>query len=221
MESYEKQGQEEYKMTDLKMQIEKRTDTGKNFVDKMRDEKIIPGVVYSRGGESVNISVNEPEFMRVYKVAGSSSLLKLELEGETIPAIIKEIQRHPIKNQILHLDFQKINMDEKVKMTIPVTLINRDSIKLQPSILMQLLDQLDIECLPGNIPESIEVDVENMNFEEPIMIKDLDIAKDNDITILRDLEDVVCTLTAQSSGSTEEEETEGTEPELVEKEHKE
>lgn len=195
-------------MTDLKMQIERRTDLGKNFVDKMRDEKIIPGVVYSRGGETVHISINELEFMRVYKVAGSSSLLKLELEGGVVPAVIKEIQRHPVKNQILHVDFQKINMDEKIKMTIPVVLTNRDNIKLQPSILMQLLDQLEIECLPGNIPESIEVNVEDMNFEAPITIQDLDIAKDSDITIFRDLDEVICTLTAPSAGSADEDEAE-------------
>lgn len=195
-------------MTDLKMHIEKRTDTGKNFVDKMRKDKTIPGVVYSRGGETVNIIVNEAEFTRVYKIAGSSSLLKLELEGQIVPAIIKEIQRHPFKNEIFHVDFQKINMDEKIKMTIPIILINRDNIKIQPSILMQLLDQVEIECLPGNIPDSIEVNVEDMNLETPIMIKDLDIAKDKDITIFRDLEEVICTLTGPSSSDGE---TEGSE----------
>lgn len=207
-------------MTDLKMQIERRTDLGKNFVDKMRNEKIIPGVVYSRGGETVHISINELEFMRVYKIAGSSSLLKLELEGGVIPAVIKEIQRHPVKNQILHVDFQKINMDEKIKMTIPIIIVNRDNIKLQPSILVQLLDQIEVECLPGNIPDSIEVDVEDMNFDTPILLQDLAIAKDENIIIHRELDEVVCTLNQPSV--VEEDESEGTtEPELVGKEDKE
>ena len=198
-------------MTDLKMKIERRANTGKNFVDKMRNDKIIPGVVYSRGGETSHISINELEFMRVYKVAGSSSLLKLELDGGVVPAVIKEIQRHPVKNQILHVDFQKINMDEKIKMTIPITIINRDNIKLQPSVLVQLLDQIEVECLPGDIPDSIEVDVENMDFDTPILLGDLDIAKDENIAILRELDEVICTLNQPALVVEEDEEGETTE----------
>lgn len=181
-------------MTAIKMQIEERTKAGKNAVKKMRKDNMIPAVIYSRGGETVHVSVDSSEFERVYKRAGSSSLLGLEISGEVVPAVIKEIQRGPVKGEILHVDFQKLNMDEKVKMTIPVILVNRDSIRLQPSILMQLLDQVEIECLPNHIPNGAEVDVENMDFNTPILVKDLNIANDSNITILRDLEDVVCTL---------------------------
>lgn len=180
------------------IEIQNRLETGKNFVDKMRVEDMIPGVIYSRGGETIHITVKAPEFARAYRIAGSASLLNLDLEGEKIPAIIKEIQRHPFKNQVLHVDFQKINMDEKIRMTIPVILVNRDSIKVQPSVLMQLVDEIDIECLPGDIPSSIEVDVEDMDLETPILISDLDLAKNEDITILSNIDDVICTLTVPS-----------------------
>lgn len=198
-------------MAAIKMQIEERKETGKNAVKKMREENIIPAVIYSRGGETIHVSVSSSEFARVFKRAGSSSLLGLEVSGETIPAVIKEIQRHPVKGEILHIDFQKLNMDEKVKMTIPVILTNRDNIRLQPSILMQLLDQIEIECLPTDIPNGAEVDVENMDFTTPILVKNLDIAKNENITILRDLEDVVCTLTQPSIS---EEEVEGEETDI-------
>lgn len=197
-----------------KIQIQNRTETGKNFVDKMRVEDMIPGVIYSRGGETIHITVKAAEFSRAYRIAGSASLLGLDLEGQQIPAIIKEIQKHPFKNEVLHVDFQKINMDEKIKMTIPIILINRDSIQIQPSVLMQLLDEIDIECLPGNIPNSIEVDVQNMDLEIPIIIGDLDIAKDEDITILSGLDEVICTLTVPTIA--EETETEEIEPEETE-----
>ena len=203
-------------MTAMKMQIEKRTEVGKNVVKKMRKNNVIPAVVYSRGGETVNVSVDSSEFLRVYKSAGSSSLLSLELEGEAIPAIIKEMQRDPVKNQILHVDFQKLNMDEKVRMTVPIVLVNRDNIKLQPSILIQVLDQIEIECLPSNIPNGAEVDVENMDFTTPILVKDLDIANDENIAILRDLDDVVCTLTQPSVAKEDEEEEEASIPEATE-----
>ena len=191
------------------IEVQNRIDTGKNFVDKMRVEDMIPGVVYSRGGDTIHITVKAPEFSRAYRLAGSASLINLDLEGEKIPAIIKEIQRHPFKNQVLHVDFQKINMDEKIRMTIPVVLINRDNIQIEEAVLMQLLDEIDIECLPGDIPSRIEVNVEGMDLETPIMISDLDIAKNEDITILSNIDDVICTLTIPTiEEEPEEEETE-------------
>ncbi len=195
-------------MAVTKIEIQNRAETGKNFVDKMRNEDLIPGVIYSRGGENVNITVKSAEFSRAYREAGAASLLGLELEGEQIPAIIKEIQTHPFKNLVLHVDFQKINMDEKIRMTIPIILINRENIEIEEAVLMQLIDEVDIECLPGDIPERIEVNVEGMDLETPILIGDLDIAKDEDITILSDEDQVVCTLTIPTIEEEEEEDEE-------------
>ena len=195
-------------MAVTRIAVQNREETGKNFVDKMRVENMIPGVIYSRGGETVHITVEASEFSRAYREAGSASLLGLDLDGENIPAIIKEIQRHPFKNEIYHVDFQKINMDEKIRMTIPIILVNRDNIQIQEAVLMQLLDEVDIECLPGDIPNSIEVNVEGMDLETPIIISDLDIAKDEDITILSELDQVICTLTIPTVEAADEEETE-------------
>ncbi|MBU5428004.1 50S ribosomal protein L25 [Tissierella pigra] len=200
-------------MTAIKMQMTRRDEIGKNAIKKIREKNIIPAVIYSRGGETIHASVSLSEFQRVYKEAGASSLLGLDIAGEVMPAIIKDIQKHPVKEQILHVDFQKLNMDEKVKMSVPITLLNRDNIKLQPSILMQLLDQVEIECLPTNIPNGAEVNVEDMDFTTPIFVKDLDIANNDDITILTDLDNLVCTL---SQPSVTEEETEDDIPEATE-----
>lgn len=198
-------------MTALKMQIEKRTEVGKNALKELRKDNIIPGVIYGKDEENLNVKVDLAEFLRVSGAGGTSSVLELDLEGETIPVIIKDLQRHPVKDQILHIDFQKLNMSEKVRLTIPVTLLNRDSIKLQPSVLMQLLDQIEIECLPAHIPSAAEVDVQDMDFSTPIMVKDLDIASNENITILRDLDDVVCTLSQPSAPAEAEEETDAPE----------
>lgn len=181
-------------MTTMKMQIEKREGLGKNKVNKMRDANLIPGVIYSRGQETQHVNINSLEFLRVYRVAGTSSMIDLILDGVSTPVIIKEVQRHPVKGNFTHIDFQKLNMDEKLKMFVPISLHNRDNIKLQPSILMQLLDQVEIECLPGDIPFHAELDVENMDFATPFFVSDLDIAKNDKIEILTDLDHVVCSL---------------------------
>lgn len=205
-------------MAQIKMQIEKRTDKGTNAVSKMRAKDSIPGVLYSRGKETVLVSIDKTEFVRVYKKAGSTSLLDLKLGDQAIPAIIKEIQRHPYKNEILHVDLQELNMTEKIKIIIPIVLLNRDNIQVQPSVLMQQIDEIEVECLPGNIPNTAEADVANLKLNDNITIADLDIAKDEDITILEELDTVVCTLTEPSYDEEDEEDEvddEVAEPELI------
>ena len=205
-------------MAQIKMQIEKREETGSNKVNKMRAKDMIPGVLYSRGKETVHVMINKPEFIRVYKKAGSTSLLGLELDGEIIPAIIKDLQKHPYKDEYLHIDLQELNMDEKIKITIPIVLLHRDGIKIQPSVLMQQIDEIDVECLPGNIPNTAEVDVKNMEIGDAMTIADLDIATDENIEILEDLDTVVCTLTEPSYEEEEEDDEEELDEELLEPE---
>ena len=101
---------------------------------------------------------------------------------------------HPFRSQYLHVDFQQLNMNEKVKLTIPIVLNGRDNIKIQPSILIQQLDEIEIECLPGDIPQTIEVDVRDIDFATPIFISDLEIFHNEDVTIFRDSEDVIANL---------------------------
>lgn len=193
-------------MASLKMNIENRSDIGSNRVNKLRAEKMIPGVIYKRGEETKHVQVENAEFTRVYRVAGTTSIIDLQLDGETHPVIIKDIQRHPVKNQYLHIDFQELSMDETVRMFIPVNLINRDNIPLQPSVLIQSIDEVEIECLPGNIPSIASVDVIDIDFTTPILVEDLDIAKDEKITMLTELDAVVCTLTEPTYDEEEEEE---------------
>lgn len=181
-------------MTTMKMQIEKREVFGKNKVNKMRVENLIPGVIYSREKETQHVNINSIEFLRVYRVAGTSSMIDLELDGVSTPVIIKEVQRHPVRGNFTHIDFQELNMKEKIKMHVPISLLNRDSIKLQPSTLMQFLDEVEIECLPGDIPFHAELDVENMDFATALYVSDLDIAKNDKIEILTELDQVVCSL---------------------------
>ena len=193
-------------MINIEMKTLKREETGKNIAKKMRKDNYIPGVIYSRGQETQHILVSLSEFQKVYKAVGISSTFYLNLENSKIPVIIKEIQKEPLGNGIYHIDFQKLNMDEKVKMTIPITILNRDNIRVQPSTLMQHLDSIEIECLPKDIPNIIELDVVDIDFNTPKMVKDLNIANNPNITIARDLDEVICTLIAPTTTNDEDEE---------------
>lgn len=203
-------------MSTLTMKIESRENIGSNKVNKLRAEKVLPGVIYKKGDQTITVKVSEPEFLRVYKSAGTTSVINLDLDGKMHPVIIKEIQRHPVKNQILHIDFQELNMDEKIKMFIPVNLINRDSIKLQPSVLAQMLDQVEIECLPNNIPNSADIDVADMEYGQSLYVKDLDVVNNDDVTVVTDLETLVCTLSEPTSAPAEEDGEEAADAEETE-----
>lgn len=191
-------------MASYEMNVQAREKTGSNKVNKLRTEKLIPGVLYKKGDETRTVQVEKLEFEGVFRYAGTTSIVNLDFDGETHPVIIKDVQRDPVKNEVLHVDFQEFNMDETLRIQIPINILNRDSIKIQPSVLTQVLNEVEVECLPSNIPNTADVDVADIDFTTPRFISDLDIAKDEDIEILEDLDTVVCTLTEPDEEEEEE-----------------
>src|SRR5699024_856447 len=192
-------------MASPKIKIESRSGVGSNKVNRLRSSNLIPGVIYKKGADTQHIQVNDRDFRKVFRVTGMTSIIDVELDGKKHPVVVKEIQKHPIKDEYLHIDFQELDMDETIRVTIPINLLNRDSIEIQPSVLTQLLSEIEIECLPGNIPNSADVDVADMDFATPKFVEDLDIASDDKITILTELDTAVCTLSEPSYDEEEEE----------------
>lgn len=177
------------------MAAELRNEMGKNRSKQLRNNGYIPGILYGKGMETQPVKVDESEFRKVLREHGSSSLMDLKLNDKVIPVIIKEIQEHPIKNQYLHVDFQKLRMDETVKLTVPITIVGRENVEKGQIILVQQIDEVNIECLPANIPQLVEADVSNIDLNTPLLIENLDIAKDKNITILDDVKDPIAVLT--------------------------
>lgn len=192
-------------MADIKLNASKREGLGKNKVDKIREEKLVPAIIYKRGEDNIPVQIEAGEFDKVFKEAGSSTLIDVLVDGEKHVAIIKEVQRHPFKNIVLHADFQTIRMDETIRISVPIILEGRDEIRLQPSVLNQILSELEIECLPGDIPEEVSISVVDMDFETPIYVKDLEIFGDDKITIHHEEEDLVATLSEPQEVEEEEE----------------
>lgn len=193
-----------------------REGTGKNKVDKVRQAGRIPGVVYKKGMDNVFVSLETVEFEKVFADAGSTGLIDLNVEGEKKHTVlIKDFQRHPFKNLFLHVDFQEVDMNEELRVEVPIVLVGRDDIRVQPSVLNHALDTVEIETLPANIPSQAEVVVTDMQIDDVFYVKDLDIAKDENITILTDLEEVVCSLTEPREEEIEKEVDENAEPEVI------
>lgn len=194
-------------MAQYKLTVQRRDAHGKNQVDKLRDQGIVPGVIYHKEGENENVQINALEFRKTYLAAGSSALVDLNLDGQTQTVLIKDVQIHPVKDQMLHVDFQEVRANEKLKVTIPVVLLGRDNIRVQPSILLQLLEEVEVECFPRDIPQTADVNVEDMQIGDVVTVADLDISSNEAIQILLPAEEPVASL-SEPNKEVEAEETE-------------
>lgn len=181
-------------MTDLNLQAQKREAVGKNKVNKLRQQSIVPGVVYAKDEENLNVQITAKDFERILLKAGTSTIINLLLEDEEVPVLIKSYQTHPFKSEFLHVDFQKIKANETIRVNIPVVLQGRDEIKVQPSVLIQNIDNIDVECFPRYIPQTAEVSVGDMQIGDTFTVADLDVAKDENITLLIEEDELVCSL---------------------------
>lgn len=181
-------------MAEIVLQAQKREATGKNKVNKLRNEELVPAVIYAKGEENINVQVTSREFEKVLKKAGTSTIITLDFGDEKKDVLIKAYQNHPFKNIFLHVDFQAINQNETIRVQVPVVLVGRDDIRVEPSVLVQNIDVVEVECLPRYIPQTADVEVSDLQIGDNRTVADLDIAKVDDITILLEDDEVVCSL---------------------------
>lgn len=181
-------------MAKIVLQAEKREATGKNQVKKLRNKELIPGVIYAKNQENVNVQFTARDFEKVLRQAGTSTIITLDIDGEGKEVLIKEFASHAYKNQFLHVDFQAIDQNQSIRVTVPVVLVNRDDMNEVNGVLVQNLESVEVECLPKYIPQTADVDVKEMAIGDNMTIANLDIASNEDITILADEDEVVCSL---------------------------
>ncbi|WP_296141180.1 50S ribosomal protein L25 [uncultured Anaerococcus sp.] len=198
-------------MADLVLNANNREVTGKNKVNKLRAEELIPGVVYAKGEDNLNVTVTSRDFDKILRQAGTSTIITLDVDGENKDVLIKDYQTHPYKNQYLHIDFQAINQNETIRVSVPVVLLGREDLKVDQAVLVQNLDTIEVECLPKYIPQIAEVDITEFEIGDNRTVADLDIFGNENITILEEEDEVICSL----QEATEEEISEDEEAEDV------
>lgn len=181
-------------MADLVLNANKRDAVGKNKVNKLRAEEIIPGVIYAKGEENLNVQIISKDFDRILRKAGTSTIITLDIDGENKDVLIKEYQTHPYKNQYLHVDFQAINQNETIRVSVPIVLVGRDDIEIAQSVLVQNMDTIEVECLPKYIPQTADVNVTDIQIGDNKTVADLDIFTNENITVLEDEDEVICSL---------------------------
>ena len=178
------------------LKAEIREETGKAKVKKLRKNNIVPAVVYKSGKESVNIKVKARDLLEVLSTsAGENVLITLKVGGKKeardLTCIIKEIQRDPVKEDIIHVDLNEISLTEKLKVKVPVhSRGEAEGVVKDEGVLEHVLWEVEIECLPTQIPEKIEVEVGAMKIGDTVYVKDLpvppgvQILNDPELTVL-------------------------------------
>ncbi|MGH1427671.1 MAG: 50S ribosomal protein L25/general stress protein Ctc [Arenicella sp.] len=154
-----------------------RTGSGTAASRRARKAGQVPCVVYGGGEDDQYILVDHNKIMHQLEVdAFHSSLVKIELDGDQQRAILRDVQMHPWKSQVLHLDFQRVSRKDKITMTVPVHLLGAEEapgVTLDKGIMMQGINQIDVACLAVDLPEFLEVDVAALTMGESVHLSDL------------------------------------------------
>jgi len=182
-------------MKAITLKAEERKNLGKNAAKKLRKQGYTPGVVYGHHYKVKGIQAKTKELNRVLIQQGFKGMVNLEIDGEVIPTIIKEVQSDQMSKNVIHVDFQHVSLDEKVKISVPIVLRGREKVENNDRIIQQQLSTLEIQCYPKDIPEEIEADAEILAKEETLTVGDLEILKDERIEVLHAPEEIIAILT--------------------------
>lgn len=185
-------------METISLSATKRTVKGK-ATSKLRSAGILPGVLYGHNTKATDIELDSREFGKAFKQAGESTLVNLSVDGKTQPVLIQEVQNHYLTDQPIHVDFYAVNMNEKLKAKIPLHFVGESAaVKNLGGTLVRNLNEVEVECLPADLPHAIEVDISALaTFENVINVKDLNVS--SKVQILANPDEMVVTVAAPRS----------------------
>ncbi|HJU86375.1 MAG TPA: 50S ribosomal protein L25/general stress protein Ctc [Gemmatimonadota bacterium] len=193
-----------------------REGRGKGAARQTRREGRIPGVLYGHGEDSVPLSVDANELQRlVHTISIENTIVDLDLgSGEPYKVLIRELQRHPFRDEFVHIDFFHVAMDEQIQVEVPIVLVGTPTgVKNKGGVLDHQLRELEVFCLPGSIPEKIELEVSHLDIGDSIHVSDIQLP---DVEILTDLDRSVVAVLAPTVIEVEEAAEEApTEPEVI------
>jgi large subunit ribosomal protein L25 len=140
---------------------------------RMRREGAVPGVVYGGEGDAVSIVVDARELR--HALAAGGQLIELQVDGDATPVVLKEHQRHPVRGESIHVDFQRVRLDRAIQATVLVELINTDESPgiVEGGILQQVVSELNVEGLPGDIPDHVQIDVSGMEINQTLHLSEV------------------------------------------------
>ena len=171
------------------LEAESRVGSGKSAVRRLRREgEKVPGVVYGGGGEPVLVAV-ELRFLTkaMEQQAFFSQIIQLQIDGESEQAILRDLQRHPANEKVLHLDFMRVRADTPIQISVPLRFLNEDKcigVRESGGNISHNLIEVEITCLPAALPASLDIDVENLDLGQALHLSDLELPEGVSIVAL-------------------------------------
>ena len=170
-----------------------RQSEGKSANRNLRRSGYIPGVLYGGKDEPKKISIMEKDIVKATEIAGfATQILQISMDGKDVDVVVKEIQRHPATSRVLHADFMRVDPDSKITLVVPIRTLNDEScigVKISGGQVNHLINDIEISCLASNLPEQLEIDVQEMDIGDTISLSEIKLPDGVEITILQQDED--------------------------------
>ena len=170
------------------LEAKERELEGRSSNKSLRRSGSIPAVIYGGKKDPVSISLMEKDITKASEISGfATQILKISISGNNEDVVVKELQRHPSTQKLLHADFLRVNPDSKITLTVPLKFLNEDicvGVKNQGGVISHILNDIEITCLASNLPESIEVDLAELELDDSILLSELVLSEGVEIPIL-------------------------------------
>lgn len=193
----------------MKVVAKSRELQGTSASRRLRLAGKVPGIIYGgeAGAKSIEMEHN-PLYHAMRVESFHSSILDVEVDGKSEQVLLRDVHWHPWKRQVMHVDFQRVQANEKITLSVPLHFINEDvspAVKLEAAIISHVITELDIVCLPKDLPEYVEVDMSEMTTDHAVHVSDLKLPAGVETDYLEGADPVVATATVKAGADVEQE----------------
>ncbi|PAF16163.1 50S ribosomal protein L25/general stress protein Ctc [Terribacillus saccharophilus] len=181
----------------VKLKADKRENNTKSYIRGLREEGVIPAIVYGKGKEPVSVAVDSVDLLKTVRDEGKNAVISLDIKGESVDVMLHDYQTDPLKASLVHADFYVVNMSEARTVEVPIQLEGEAPGSNEGGVLQQPLYDLEISAKPNDIPDQITVDVSKLEVGDSISVGDL--PTDGAYEILTDADTTIATVTAPTA----------------------
>ena len=193
----------------IEINAKERKSKGTGASRRLRHEGTTPGILYGGVKDAISLEIDTKElFMQFRHEAFHASILTLNLEGKKESVILRDFQMHPVRNNIQHIDFQRINENEKISVKVPFHFVNEETapgVRIEGGLVSHIMTEIDISCLPKDLPQYIEVDLGELAMGESIHLSEVTVPEGVELTSLTDENDPAITSISKPKVVVEEE----------------
>lgn len=179
-------------MQSMVVKAEKRNAVGGGHVKRLRQDGVVPAVVYGKEIESQPVQLSMSDLRDLVHKSGRGAFFTLKLDGKEHAVIIKDIQYDVVNSSVLHVDLQKVSLTEKIQSDVSIRLIGRDKVETGRKVLVHQLDQITVKCLPQNTPSYFEADVSGLDVGDSLTVGEIEIPED--IELINDTAEVIASV---------------------------